>query len=95
MSDDAKRTILARRARFIAAAVASVGMACGKEKATPPQPCLEVAMEPDAGPTPAPCLSVAIPTPDAATPPRACLSAPIRRDAGTKKCDPNDPLCSE
>lgn len=101
MSDDAKKLILARRARFVAAAVASVGIACGKEKATPPtppEPCLSptVAIEADAGapPTPTPCLSVAYPPPDAA-PPRPCLTmvAP-RRDAG-KKCDPNDPLCSE
>jgi hypothetical protein len=96
MTDDAKKMILARRARFVAAAVAAsgIGLACGKEKAAP---CLSMATmsdDADAGPPPAPCLSVYNPPPDAA-PPRACLSAPIRRDAGTKKCDPNDPLCSE
>ena len=39
--DDAKKIILARRARFVAAAVASVGIACGKTEAGPaPMPCL-------------------------------------------------------
>ncbi|MBX3192440.1 MAG: hypothetical protein KF819_35945 [Labilithrix sp.] len=65
MSDDprdkARRIILARRARFVAAAVAGVGIACGKDQA-PPQPCLSAppiehdAMPPE--PPPQPCLSV-------------------------------------
>ncbi len=44
--DDAKRIVLARRARFVAAALASASLACGK-MATP-QPCLEP-MPVDAG----------------------------------------------
>lgn len=63
MSDDPKKIILARRARFIAAAIAGVGIACGKEKA-PPEPCLSVAyIPPDGGDetTPMPCLTPAMP----------------------------------
>lgn len=56
MSDDAKKTILARRAKFIAAAVASVGIACGKTPMSSPEPCLSVATEHDAA-APMPCLS--------------------------------------
>ena len=63
--DDAKKIILARRARFVAAAVASVGIACGKTEAgSAPMPCLIVAIPSDAepppsdpGPPPMPCLS--------------------------------------
>ena len=40
--DDARRLILARRARFVAAALAGVGVACGKEPGPPPEPCLSV-----------------------------------------------------
>ena len=65
MSDDAKKLILARRARFVAAALAGVSIACGKDNASNPEPCLAVPIEPA----------------DAASRPRACLSAPIRRDA--------------
>lgn len=47
--DDAKKTILARRASFVAAAM--VGIACGKSTADPPpMPCLSIAWIPDAGP---------------------------------------------
>ncbi len=63
--DDAKKIILARRARFVAAAVASVGIACGKTEAGPaPMPCLSVTIPSDGeapasdpGPPPMPCLS--------------------------------------
>ena len=77
--DDAKKIILARRARFLAAAVASVGIACGKES-TPPQPCLsEPYIAPDAEPMP--CLTpIAVEQPDAAQP-QPCL-APPPPDAG-------------
>jgi hypothetical protein len=47
---DARAVILARRAHFVAAAMASLGIACGKEQQTP-QPCLSVVQLPaDAGP---------------------------------------------
>jgi hypothetical protein len=93
MSDEAKRRILARRARFVAAAMTGAAVACGKEKAEPPQPCLSVVyVPPDAGAEaaapPAPCLTVAPPSPavpDAGAHPRPCLSiAPIPKDAGKK-----------
>jgi hypothetical protein len=45
--DGAKKIILARRARFVAAAVAGLGIACGKEVAS--RPCLSVAYVPDGG----------------------------------------------
>lgn len=83
----AKKIVLARRARFIAAAVAGLGLACGKEKAAP---CLSIAQPQDAAPLPepTPCLSAPIPhepsEPDAE--PRPCLSiAPPIRDAGSSK----------
>ncbi|MBX3202999.1 MAG: hypothetical protein KF850_20640 [Labilithrix sp.] len=54
MSDAARRAILARRSKFVAAALAGIGVACGKSAA--PRPCLEVA--PDTTETaPMPCLS--------------------------------------
>lgn len=76
---DAKKIVLARRARFLAAAVASVGIACGKDSG-PPQPCLsQPYIAPDAEPMP--CLSpVAVEQPDAAQP-QPCL-APPPPDAG-------------
>jgi hypothetical protein len=52
MSDDAKRVILARRRKFVAAAIASVGISCGPQTPPPsPQPCLSQppAPEVDAG----------------------------------------------
>ena len=57
-ANDAKKIILARRARFVAAAVASVGIACGKTESSPPMPCLSIAVPYDAEPPPPqPCLS--------------------------------------
>lgn len=74
MTDDAKRTILARRARFVAAALAGIGVACGKTEA--PQPCLSTrpastdaaAPPPDAEAPPEPCLSQRLPPKDAGGP---------------------------
>jgi hypothetical protein len=85
VSDDAKKTILSRRARFIAAAIAGTGIACGKDNASP-QPCLEVAYEPPDGGADA-----------ARPPPRPCLSPALPRDASapTPHCAPGDPLCAE
>lgn len=69
-SDDPKKLILARRARFVAAALAGMSIACGKEKSSPPEPC----------------LSVPIQRADAEAPPGPCLAAPLdwkeRWDAG-------------
>jgi len=87
--DEAKRAILARRARFLAAAVASVGLIAGCEKeGVPPHACLSAPMRledaaaEDSQPTnapeaaPLPCLSP-LPTeakPDAGPKPQICLS---------------------
>lgn len=76
MSDDAKKLILSRRARFVAAALAGLAAdGCGKTTA-PPDAGAQV--DPNAPPpVPAVCLSAASPSPD---PPDAepvpCLSAP-------------------
>lgn len=81
MSDETKKLVLARRARFIAAAIAGMTISCGKE--TAPRPCLDVADE-DASvpPTPQPCLTATVPRKEAA-PPEPCLSVAIPHDAGT------------
>jgi hypothetical protein len=84
--DEAKRIILARRARFIAAAVTiHAGVAaCGKTDETA-QPCLSVA--PADGSAPQPCLSVAEPPRDAGdASPQPCLS-PLPPDAGDASDD--------
>lgn len=70
--DASKRLVLARRAKFVAAAVAGIAIGCGKE--SKPQPCLsESVLEPDAAPPPQPCL---------APPPQPCLSMYIPPDSG-------------
>jgi hypothetical protein len=72
--DKARREILARRARFVAAALTSMGIAAGVEackSSPPPEPCLSIAPEhpPEA------CLSVEPePVEDAGPPPQVCLS---------------------
>jgi hypothetical protein len=87
MNDDAKKAILARRAKFVAAAIAGLGVACGKQKAddagAPPGPCLSTFVIEDAGA-------------DVRERPRACLSPPMPRDGGAKACNcqPGDPLCT-
>ena len=66
-NDDAKRLILARRARFVAAALAGVAVACGgSTEEGEPRVCLRIA--PDAGPRdaaadaePQPCLEPTLP----------------------------------
>ena len=84
MSSDAKNKILARRARFVAAALAGISLGCGKDRK--PEPCLSItAPRTDAeGVPPTVCLSAPIPLRDAGS------------DAGKKACgcDPADPLCS-
>lgn len=83
MNDDPKRLILARRARFVAAAFAGIAAACGKDKADP-GPCLSIAYQaPDGGID--------------ASSPRPCLSPPARLPDGGKvqcTCPAGDPLCS-
>ncbi len=85
MSDDAKKIILARRARFVAATLAGLGVACGKEPTPPPQPCLAQPMtRADAAAPPEPCLSP-MPPPDGyggAGPSDAGI--PVEADAGSK-----------
>ena len=58
---DARRAVIARRARFVAAAIASAGLA--NSDACRPQPCLSAVYVPPEGGAPQPCLSV-LPHPD-------------------------------
>ena len=83
MADDAKKKILARRAQFVAAALAGLSAeACHKEAATKPDAAVERAPEP--------CLAVPFDyyqPADAAKPPepqpQPCLKiAPPKPDAG-------------
>jgi hypothetical protein len=61
--ENAKKTILARRARFVAAAMMGVGLASCEGKCAP-SACLKIAVsEPDAAPMP--CLSPPALLPDA------------------------------
>lgn len=70
---DARKVILARRARFVAAALASValGSACAKDRGHGPVQCLSPPHDPqtDGGPPPEPCL-------EPPHPPEVCLSPP-------------------
>jgi hypothetical protein len=82
-ADDDKKMILARRAKFVAAALAGVSLAgvsvaCGKEPTQPPQPCLSQPMDQrDAEPVP---------------PPQPCLSPmPYNEDAGPSPIDAGAP----
>lgn len=88
--DDAKKKILARRAQFVAAAIASIGVtSCGKDTA---RPCLSPPADPDAAMAPQPCLSVPIiATPADADVPTADASAADAgiSDAATTKPKPD------
>lgn len=85
-ADDARRLILARRARFIAAALASVAVtgagaeACGGS--TEPEPTTQ-----DAGPRP--CLdppNTSSSSSSSSGTPQPCLAPPLPEDAGPKPC---------
>jgi hypothetical protein len=85
---DARAVILARRAHFVAAAMASMGIACGKEQPAP-QPCLSAVQLPaDAGAAADGTLDASAPAEagataaDAATPGAGQVGSPPRRDAG-------------
>lgn len=83
---DARKIVLARRARFLAAAIAGVGVACSDPK-HPPMPCLEPMADPDAGmdaggAEPQVCLSVAEPEP------QPCLQPLPPPDAGAPDSAP-------
>jgi len=96
-NDDSKKLILARRARFVAAALASVAAttplivgaeACGGEtEEQSPQPCLSVDAEPPKDVTPQPCLSVDAEPPKDATP-QPCLDIEPPKDAAGADADP-------
>ncbi len=66
--DEARKKILARRATFVAAALAGVSTACGKEPSATPQPCLSQPLVRDDGAGPQPCLEPMPAKPDAGEP---------------------------
>lgn len=88
-NDDAKRLILARRARFVAAALAGVAVACGgSTEETGPTACLSPAQQPtrDSGADardaePQVCLEPLPPDASDDAEPQPCLS-PLPPDAG-------------
>jgi hypothetical protein len=66
--DDAKKAILARRARFVAAAMMGAGLVSCDRKSGEPTVCLSIAVPSSADAAPTPCLTVLPPpptTPDA------------------------------
>ncbi len=74
--DEARRTILARRARFVTIALAGAGLAVGSPGCKDPEPtvCLsevEVKTPPDDSALPGPCLTAEV-----------CLDAPRPEDGG-------------
>src|SRR5262245_42133194 len=90
--EDAKKLILARRAKFVAAALAGmtgVATACGGSTSEPadPQPCLKiapdssVAADASGDATPQPCLEPLPPDSGGDAEPQPCL-APLPPDAG-------------
>lgn len=81
MSDESRKKILARRASFVAAALASV--ACGKDAAERPEPCLSVPYNygHDGSTPPQPCLSVPVADPRLTL--DASSAAPSPTDGGT------------
>lgn len=81
--DDAKKIVLARRARFVAAAIAGVSVACSGGLSTTPQPCLDVTDDSGARPDadPQPCLGVPY-DPDADRPRDANTDGDVDADAG-------------
>jgi len=76
MSDDPKRIVLSRRARFVAAALASVGGVALNEACSVAQVCLSQVSRDDGGPQP--CLE---PPYERDAEPQPCLS-PLPPDAG-------------
>ena len=88
-NDEAKRLILARRARFVAAALAGIAAACGgSTDDTDPKPCLSIQPGDGGPPTdsasdaePQPCLEPLPPDASDDAEPQPCLS-PLPPDAG-------------
>lgn len=75
--DDARRLILARRARFVAAALASVAVTAGVAAGT--EACAGGVEQTDAGSdaAPRPCLDIAPDASDDDAGPKPCLAPPL------------------
>jgi hypothetical protein len=83
MNDDSKKLVLARRARFIAAAMAGVAGVAAADACAPAEPCLSTYANPGEGGVEADaqaCLSVIGDSGNDATP-QPCLD-PLPPDAG-------------
>lgn len=97
MTDDsAKKAILARRARFIAAAMLGTGLMSCDRKSSEPTVCLSVMPQPPPDPPPQPCLSVAIPAPypaDAGTTTGGGTDDAGAADGGTTDAGPPPAPC--
>lgn len=92
MSDDARKLILQRRARFVAAAVASVGMGAGCEKeSAPPLMCLSQIQPPaDSGATENSGADTGAQVTDTGPPPMPCLSVSTATPANDPALPPGD-----
>jgi len=92
MGDEERKVILARRARFVAAALAAGALASGCAKQDTVQ-CLSPPQDPpnDAGPPPVQCLSPP-PPPQVCLepPPQVCLSPPPPPQVCLKVAPPDD-----
>lgn len=62
---EARRAILARRAKFVTVALAGVGLAAIEGCQDSPRPCLNVTQVPEPSATPVACLDVKAPRDDA------------------------------
>jgi hypothetical protein len=84
--EEAKRIIFARRARFVAAALAGLNLAMcgGKSEEGNPQPCLSVL--PDEAGNPQPCLTQRHDPEDAALDAADAADAPDDADAEPQPC---------
>lgn len=92
--EETKRIILARRARFVAAALASVAAAAGVEacgSGGPDQPTTDAGTGRD-GAEPQPCLSATAPDSGIDAQPQPCLE-PLPPDAGDAGNDAEPQPC--
>ena len=90
MSDEARKKILERRTKFVAAALASVAVtaSCDRKPGISPEPCLSVPISVDSGATDAGAEAAALEPIE--PPPQPCLSAlPLpQEDAGAPTAPP-------
>ena len=90
MSDRTRRTILERRAAFLAAAVASIGAASACDELSKARACLSATADPSARPLAPPADAAPAAPPDDGPPdegpPMPCLSIAVPADAAPIAC---------